>query len=116
MKSPFYIAVFLVTVCSAASSSLLGAECQTVEGQIVLWNGWPPWIRIESNDKKNVFGIESDEGATTPDYMPDDLSKALSTKGSLSGTFCVTLTGEQTSVPYDDRVIKYVKVVTYKIK
>ena len=92
------------------------SECQIVEGQIVIWNGWPPWIRIESDDEKNVFGIETNEEMTKSDFMPETLLKQLHSTSSLTGTFCVQLTGSQTTVPYDDRIIKYVKVVRYKIK
>ena len=92
------------------------SECQNVDGEIVVWNGWPPWIRIESSDKKHVFGIETNEDMTKSDFMPETLLKELESSPSLTGTFCIRLTGGQTTVPYDVRIIKYVKVVRYRIK
>jgi len=63
-----------------------------------------------------VFGIVTNEEMTKSDFMPETLLKELQSNPSLTGTFCIKLTGGQTTVPYDDRVIKYVKVVRYKIK
>jgi len=95
---------------------LSAEECQTIEGEIQLWQGWPPWIRIESRDKKSVFGINTDAEVTESDFMPKALMKQLYTNPSLTGTFCIELTGDKTTVPYDDRVIKYVRIIRYKIE
>ena len=91
-------------------------ECNNIEGEIYIMNGWPPFIRIESNDKKELFGIETEEEETPcSGCIPETLFKKLMSEGSLSGSFCIKHTGEQTTVPYDDRVIKYVKIVSYKL-
>ena len=107
----------MAILCAAVFCKTLSAsECQNVKGEIVLWQGWPPSIRIESSDKKNVYGIETnDEEIPSSDVMPETLWKKLLSEGSLSGTLCIKLTGVQTTVPYDDRVIKYAKIVKYKI-
>jgi hypothetical protein len=113
------IAILMITVAALSGTAFcnhsLAAECQNIEGQIQTWNGWPPWIRIESRDKKSVFGIETNEKGTKSDFIPSPLLEKLYTQHSLDGTFCIKLTGKQTNVPYDDRVIKYIKVISYKV-
>ncbi len=95
---------------------LLAAECETIEGEIQLWQGWPPWVRIESKGKRSMYGIETNVEVTKSDFMPQALLKKLNGKPFLAGTFCVKLTGGKTSVPYDDRIISYVKIVSYKLE
>ena len=117
MRKLIYSSIIIVAISSAVVSYkyLFTPGCPNIEGQIQLWNGWPPWVRIESMDKRQVFGIETDAEVTKSDFMPEALLKELYVNPSLTGTFCIKLTGGQTTVPYDERVIKYVKVVSYKI-
>ena len=117
MKKLIYSSIIIAAILAAIVSYkyLFTPRCQNIEGQIQLWNGWPPWIRIESTDKQHVFGVETNEEVTESDFMPEAL-KELHTNPSLAGTFCIKLTGDQTTVPYDDRVIEYVKVIRYKIE
>ena len=117
MRKLIFIFIIIVAGLSGTAfcKSSLAAECQNIEGQIQLWNGWPPWIRIESSDKKRVFGIDTNEEVTKSDFIPSDLLNKLLTHASLEGTFCIKLTGGQTTVPYDDRVINYIKVISYKL-
>ena len=115
-KTRIYIIIMAIFCAAVFCKTSSTSECQNVNGQIALWNGWPPCIRIESNDKKYVYGIETnDKGIPDSDFMPDTLWKKLLSDDSLSGTFCIKLTGGQTTVPYDERVIKYVKIVRYKV-
>lgn len=107
--------MILLTV-TALYAQAFAADCKTIEGEIHFWNGWPPAVRIESKDKKHVFGIETNDEVTQSDYMPESLLKLLQENGAMTGSFCVKLTGSETTVPYDKRKIKYVKVVRYKIK
>lgn len=119
MKKLFYIFIILIVVlfCDVVfSQNPSTPECKNIEGEIFIMNGWPPFIRIESSDKKDLFGIETvEEGTPRSGFIPEALWKELMSEGSLSGTFCIQLTGGKTTVPYDDRVIKYVKVVSYKL-
>jgi hypothetical protein len=118
MRNLIYSFLVVVAILSGIEPcvQVYAAECQTIEGEIQVWNGWPPWIRIESKDKKHVFGIETNDEVSKSDFMPESLLKALYKKPTLTGTFCVTLTGSRTTVPHDDRVIKYVKVVSYRLE
>ena len=117
MRKLIHISIIVAIFCGLVFfKNPFASECQNVEGQIFIRNGWPPWIRIESSDKQNMFGIETNEEITKSDFMPEGLLKELQSNESLTGTFCITLTGDQTTVRDDARVIKYVKVVSYKIK
>jgi len=118
MKKLIFASIIIVTILSGVVFYKISfaKECQNVEGRIQLWNGWPPWIRIESIDEQNVFGIETNEEVTQSDFILEALLKELIADQSLTGTFCIKLTGAQATVPYDDRVIKYVKVVSYTIR
>ena len=120
MRKLLYIFIIIVAMVLLLGDTFckisFAVDCQNVEGQIQIWNGWPPWIRIESKDKKSVFGIETDEAVTKSVFMPASLLQKLQTNGSLDGTFCIMPTGAQTSVPYYERAIKYVKVVSYKLR
>jgi hypothetical protein len=90
MKKLIYSSIIIAAILAAIVSYkyLFTPRCQNIEGQIQLWN----------------------------DFMPEALLKELHTNPSLAGTFCIKLTGDQTTVPYDDRVIEYVKVIRYKIE
>ncbi len=81
-----------------------------------LCQGWPPWVRLESKDKKTVFGVETNDEVTKSNFMPEALLKKLYANRYVIGTFCVTQTGDRTQVPYDNRVIKYVRVISYRIE
>jgi len=109
------IVALAVVLAIEPRKQVLHAQCHAVEGEIQLWNGWPPWVRIESKDKGHVFGIEVDDATGKSKAMPESLFEELLTNGSLTGTFCIEMTGEETTVPYDKRPIKYLKIVGYKI-
>lgn len=119
MKKLLYIFIllFVTLFCGVAfSQNPSTPDCKNIKGAIFTMNGWPPRIRIESIDKKDIFGIETDEEEIPlSGYMPESLWQKLISEHSLSGTFCIELTGGKTTVPYDDRVIKYVKVISYKL-
>ena len=117
MKQAIYAFIIVALLSGIAFYKNSSAtECLNVEGQIVIWNGWPPWVRIESKDNRSVFGIETDDEITKSDFMPEALLKELQSKHFLTGTFCIRLTGEQTTLPCDERVIKYIKVIKYEIR
>lgn len=92
----------------------MASEYQTIEGEIQLWNGWAPWVRIESKDGKHVYGIKTNDEVDKSQFMPESLLKELLKNGSFIGSFCIELVGEQATVPYDDRVIEYIRVVSYE--
>jgi hypothetical protein len=119
MKKLLFIFIILIVALFSVvvfSQNPVTPECKNIEGSIFIMNGWPPHIRIESIDKKDLFGMETDEEEIPlSGYMPESLWQKLMSEYSLSGTFCIELTGGKTKVPYDDRVIKYVKVISYKL-
>ena len=78
--------------------------CHAIRGELQFWQGWPPHLRIETTDKKHVFGLNySDEK-----LLPAPL-RALVDAGAnnIKGAFVVCLLGGKTNVPYDKRSIEF---------
>jgi hypothetical protein len=116
-KIRIYIIIMAMMCTAVVCKALSASACLNVEGQMAIVQGWPPRIRIESSDKKNLYGVDTnDEDTPSSDVMPKPLWKELLQKGALSGTSCVEFTGAWTTVPYDERVIKYVRIIRYKIR
>lgn len=78
--------------------------CHAIRGELQFWQGWPPHLRIETSDKKRVFGLSYSDEKSLPVPL-----QALVDSGAnnIKGSFVVCLLGGKTSVPYDKRNIEF---------
>lgn len=104
----FIILVFIfVTSCASAggliceTSPLVKGKCFTVYGTLYSYDGWPPYLRIESKDKK-LYGV----GPPENELIPQSIQQVLPTK--IEGEFEVCPFDETTLVPYEEREIEMV--------
>jgi hypothetical protein len=83
------------------NSPLVKGNCFMVSGTLYTYDGWPPFLRIESEDKK-LYGV----GPVESELIPPNIRQLLPTQ--IEGQFELCPFGETTSVPYDKRKIHMV--------
>ena len=76
---------------------LVRGRCIEVVGDLEIWNGWPPNMRIEASHK--LYGVGPIEKEIYPDYLGPYIFKEL------SGTFRICPLGKNAAVPYLDEPI-----------
>ena len=95
----------LVSPCLKPTTKVL--DCKTVEGNLHVWNGWPPNWRIETRDHKNVYGLAYDDSDSLQ-LMPVLIRKLAVTKEKqMDGTFKICPLGKITAVGDDERKIEW---------
>lgn len=77
--------------------SLVKGPCVTVRGEMRVWNGWPPNLRIESDGR--VFGV----GPIEDEIFPSGWVAFMPT--AIRGTFRLCSLGTETRVPYLEQPI-----------
>jgi len=111
--------VLVATVIALSATSHGSAEdamptCNFVTGEVGLWNGWPPPIRIVSTDGV-VYGVPEPED--NQQLVPEELLTLLQkATAPISGGFTLCPLGGTTSVPYDDRPIVLVSILDFDIE
>lgn len=102
------LALFDVVQVQAAAPAKPPDKCITIEGEYRQWNGWPPFERIETTDKKRVYGLVSSfEGDDVPQFPePDSLKLVWDAHEDAIGRFEFCLYGGKSKVPYDERPIE----------
>lgn len=101
------LAISIVGACIAEDAA---PRCRAVEGELQLWNGWPPAYRIHASNGE-VYGLETPDSG---DELPDALKAALAGRdGPIRGTFMVCPTGTNTSVPYDRKQSHLVRLTAF---
>ena len=93
---------------SCKASPLVKGACFMVTGTLSVFNGWPPFLRIETDNKEKMYGI----GPVENELVPTEISSVL--PNEIKGEFEVCPFAESTSVPYDPRPIEMVCVETVK--
>jgi hypothetical protein len=83
------------------NSTLVKGKCFVVSGKLYSYNGWPPFLRIESKDKK-LYGV----GPVESELIPAEVRSVLPTE--IEGRFELCPFRETTSVPYEKRKIHMV--------
>lgn len=95
----------LASPCLKQATKIL--RCKTVEGNLHVWNGWPPNWRIETSDHKNVYGLAYDDSDSLQ-LMPDLIRKVVVAKGQqIEGKFRICPLGKTTAVGDDEREIEW---------
>jgi hypothetical protein len=101
----------LVIALTSTASCVVADEpsrCRDAKGELQLWNGWPPSVRIRTRSGE-VYGLEGE----SPE-IPDTLKAALAGgDGPVRGTFTVRPTGVDTSVPYDRKPIHLARLTAF---
>jgi hypothetical protein len=82
-----------------SQSVLVKGSCFEVQGTLKLYNGWPPNLRIETENQEIVYGV----GPVENEYMPASIFAVLPT--SIEGKFKLCSFDNTTSIPSDDRKI-----------
>ena len=112
-KGGYCSAVFPAILAFLISASPLAEECKSVRGELAVWNGWPPNTRIHDKANDVYYGLPSEVGEG---YMDDALFDKLTKVERLQGTFCLTLLGTTTTVPYLPDPIIMVRITKYEIE
>lgn len=81
---------------------MVKGECFEAEGLLKFYNGWPPYMRIETKNKDIIYGV----GPVENEYIPASIKSVM--PSTIEGKFELCPFNETTSVPYDDRIIKMV--------
>ncbi len=116
---PFLLLLGVASVAHAdgrASAVKKGQKCVTIHGKYAQWNGWPPAERIETTDRKEVYGlISSVEGDDVPQYpLPESLLLVWNSHEEVDGEYLFCLDGGDFSVPYDSRPIRMGWIKSFK--
>ena len=83
------------------NSPLVKGKCFLVLGKLYSYSGWPPFLRIESEEKK-LYGV----GPAENELIPINVRAVLPTE--IEGRFELCPFSETTLVPYDKRKIHMV--------
>jgi hypothetical protein len=81
--------------CEPGELSKVG--CTSLKGELRVWNGWPPNLRLVHS--KGTLGI----GPIEDEIYPAELQQFL--PGSIKGTFTVCPLGGYARVPYEEQPI-----------
>ncbi len=100
-----YLLLLVLMNLNSAYASGSEEECKNVNGTLALWNGWPPSLRIESEDNANVYGVPEPTEEDVAAVIPEPLLDKVRSEGKVKGIFCIELTGDIQKVPYDNRPI-----------
>jgi hypothetical protein len=76
--------------------------CYEVEGELQLWNGWPPNVRLNVNGV--MYGVGHGEGEDLPEAIMSRLTK----DGGIKGTMRVCSLGDEIQVPYQEKPLPLV--------
>jgi hypothetical protein len=114
MRAPFLVATVLaLNVPSLGYAEDEVPSCSLVTGELSIWNGWPPPIRIVGPDGV-VYGVPEPENDQP--LAPEELLTLLRNgKTPVSGSFTLCPLGGTTTVPYDKRPIVLVSILDFDI-
>ena len=86
---------------------LVRGACSNVVGELQLWNGWPPNVRIAVSD--SVFGVGLEEDGV----MPDSARAALRKADRVQASFRICPTGDQVTIPDWPKLVPIVCVEAF---
>jgi hypothetical protein len=115
MRAPFLVATVLaLNVPALGSAEGVLPSCTLVPGELSLWNGWPPPIRIVGTNGV-IYGVPEPENDQL--LVPEELLTLLQ-KGTapISGSFTLCPLGGTTTVPYDERPIVLVSILDFDLE
>jgi hypothetical protein len=113
MIRPIMALITTMACCSPAAGAEVEAcvppesakgTCHAIRGELQFWQGWPPHLRIETSDKKLVFGLNYSDEKSLPAPLQALVNSGVN---KIKGAFVVCLLGGKTSVPYDKRSIEF---------
>ncbi len=88
--------------------------CSNISGELTLWNGHPPSLRITLSDTDLVYGISEAGEEPTVGAIPSELySQILKGENRIKGNFCIEKLGKFTQVPYSKNKIEYINIKSY---
>jgi len=79
-------------------SAVVQGPCVVIKGTLKWWHTWPPFLRIESDDR--IYGIWPPEHENAPKVIRD--LRPYATRG----TYLLCPLNKVTNVPYDERPIE----------
>ncbi len=82
-----------------------------LRGSFLIYNGWPPALRFHDAVSQKIYALNDDEDPPGPEWID-----SIHRENRVTGEFCVALTGEKTSVPYEAKPIHYVQIKSYKLQ
>ena len=77
-------------------------------GELQLWNGWPPNVRLSANGV--LYGVGRGEGEDLPDAILSRLTK----DGMIKGRMRICSLGDEVRVPYQERALPLVCIEALK--
>jgi len=115
MRAPFLPAIVLaLNVPALGSAEDAPPSCTLVPGELSLWNGWPPPIRIVGTDGV-IYGVPEPEN--DQQLVPEKLLRLLQkATAPVSGSFTLCPLGATTTVPYDERPIVLVSILDFDLE
>ena len=87
-------------------SDLVKGKCFEVKGEIYIYNGFPPNMRIETKDK--IYGV----GPIENEFVPASVRAVMPT--SIEGTFVLCPFNQTITLPNDDVIIEMVCIKSVK--
>ena len=110
---PAWLLMFLVPCFASAEpgdvcegGKLVRGPCIELTGELQIWNGWPPWLRIEADHR--LYGVGPIEHEIFPKNLASALPALARATARVEGAFRVCPLGEQARVPYlDDPIPLY---------
>ena len=83
-------------------------KCHVIEGEFLLWNGWPPALRLEEKNTGKIYGVNENMP------LPKEMQRTIEKNSSVKGKFCIVEVGKKVYTPYKNKNIILVKVVSYE--
>jgi hypothetical protein len=81
-------------------------RCISIDGNLHVWNGWPPNLRITATDGR-VFGLGYDDSDDLS-ALPAVIRKLVSTNGQqVDGRFKICLLERVSRVPDEERELQW---------
>lgn len=106
-----YIVPLLLLLGSAYSHA---KDCTNVVGELTLWNGHPPFLRITLWRSNEVFGVLQAGEEPAPGAIPSTLyAQVLEGSHRVNGKFCIEKLGKFTKVPNRNNDIEYIKIKNF---
>ena len=115
LRASFLVAIVLVLIGPALGfAEDTPSTCSFVSGELSLWNGGPPPIRIVGTDGI-IYGVPEPEN--DQQLVPEELLILLQKTGApISGGFTLCPLGGTAAVPYDERPIVLVSILDFDIE
>ena len=103
--------VILAFILLTSTNLMSESNCFEISGEFEVWDGWPPSLRIHDNENDIWYGVPDDDESINKEFI-----ERIKKGETLSGIFCLSKTGKEVNVPYQETPIILVKIIKYKLE